>query len=117
MVDRWADDPAEFVKRTAYALLASLALHDKKSGDEPFLTRLVLIEAAATDDRTPSRRASAGRFGRSAAGEPDPAGRGADTTSRFDRQELKMDRQGREEGVCQRNEALRNGSATLSPPG
>ncbi|HEY5712231.1 MAG TPA: DNA alkylation repair protein [Allosphingosinicella sp.] len=51
MIDRWADDPAEFVKRTAYALLASLALHDKKSGDEPFLTRLVLIEAAATDNR------------------------------------------------------------------
>ena len=51
MVDRWADDPAEFVKRTAFALLASLALHDKKSGDEPFLDRLPLIEAAATDDR------------------------------------------------------------------
>jgi 3-methyladenine DNA glycosylase AlkD len=51
MVGRWADDPAEFVKRTAFALLASLALHDKKSGDEPFLTRLALIEAAATDDR------------------------------------------------------------------
>lgn len=51
MVDRWADDPAEFVKRTAFALLASLALHDKKSGDLPFLDRLKLIEAAATDDR------------------------------------------------------------------
>lgn len=51
MVDRWADDPAEFVKRTAFALLASLALHDKKSGDEPFLERLPLIEAAATDER------------------------------------------------------------------
>lgn len=51
MVDKWADDPAEFVKRTAFALLASLALHDKKSGDAPFLARLPLIEAAATDDR------------------------------------------------------------------
>ena len=51
MVDRWADDPAEFVKRTAFALLASLALHDKKSGDELFLPRLSLIEAAAADDR------------------------------------------------------------------
>ncbi len=51
MVDAWADDPAEFVKRTAFALLACLALHDKKSGDQPFLERLKLIEAAANDER------------------------------------------------------------------
>lgn len=51
MVDRWADDGAEFVKRAAFALLASLALHDKKSADAPFLARLPLIEAAAGDDR------------------------------------------------------------------
>ena len=51
MVDRWADDPAEFVRRTAFALLASLALHDRKAGDEPFISRLPLIEAAATDER------------------------------------------------------------------
>jgi len=51
MVDRWADDDAEFVRRSAFALLASLALHDKKSADAPFLERLKLIEAAAGDDR------------------------------------------------------------------
>ena len=51
MVDRWADDPAEFVKRTAFALLASLAAHDRKGLDEPFLARLPLIEAAANDER------------------------------------------------------------------
>jgi 3-methyladenine DNA glycosylase AlkD len=51
MVDAWADDEAEFVKRTAFALLASLALHDKTGDDEPFLARLPLIEAAATDAR------------------------------------------------------------------
>ncbi len=51
MVDKWADDPGEFVRRTAFALLASLALHDKKSGDAPFLARLSLIEAAAGDKR------------------------------------------------------------------
>jgi 3-methyladenine DNA glycosylase AlkD len=51
MVDRWADDEAEFVKRAAFALLAGLALHDKKSADAPFLERLPLIEAAATDER------------------------------------------------------------------
>jgi 3-methyladenine DNA glycosylase AlkD len=51
MVDRWADDPAEFVRRSAFALLASLALHDKKREDAAFLARLPLIEAAATDER------------------------------------------------------------------
>ena len=51
MVDRWAANPAEFVRRAAFALLASLALHDKKREDEAFLARLPLIEAAATDER------------------------------------------------------------------
>jgi 3-methyladenine DNA glycosylase AlkD len=51
MVDRWAGANGEFVKRSAFALLASLALHDKASGDAPFLERMRLIEAAATDDR------------------------------------------------------------------
>ena len=51
MVDRWADDEAEYVKRAAFALLASLALHRKKEPDEPFLSRLPLIEAAAGDGR------------------------------------------------------------------
>lgn len=51
MVDRWATDEAEFVKRSAFALLASLALHDKKGIDEPFLARMGLIEAGASDER------------------------------------------------------------------
>lgn len=51
MVDRWATDEAEFVKRSAFALLASLALHDKKRIDDPFLSRMMLIEAGARDER------------------------------------------------------------------
>jgi 3-methyladenine DNA glycosylase AlkD len=51
MVDHWAADPSEFVRRAAFALLASLALHDKKREDQPFLKRLKLIEDAADDDR------------------------------------------------------------------
>jgi 3-methyladenine DNA glycosylase AlkD len=50
-VDQWARRRAEFEKRAAFALLASLALHDKKAADEPFLTRLPLIESAADDER------------------------------------------------------------------
>lgn len=50
-VDQWAADEREFVRRAAFGLLASVALHDKKAADAPFLDRLPLIEAAATDPR------------------------------------------------------------------
>ena len=51
MVDKWHDNRHEFIKRAAFALLASLALHDKSTGDEQYLKRLPLIERAATDER------------------------------------------------------------------
>lgn len=51
MPERWAGSKQEFVKRTAFALLWSLALHDKRAEDERFLNGLKLIEAAADDDR------------------------------------------------------------------
>jgi len=50
-VAQWCDRKDEFVKRTAFALLWSLTVHDKLSGDEPFLNGLLLIERAATDER------------------------------------------------------------------
>ncbi len=50
-VAKWADRREEFVKRAAFALLASLALHDKAAGDAPFLDSLRLIEHAAGDER------------------------------------------------------------------
>lgn len=50
-VSQWSRRKDEFVKRAAFALLASLALHDKQSGDDPFLDSLPLIERASTDDR------------------------------------------------------------------
>jgi len=50
-VTEWSDKRDEFGKRAAFALLASLAGHDKTSGDEPFMEGLRLIERAATDDR------------------------------------------------------------------
>lgn len=50
-VDEWSADEREFVRRAAFALLASVALHDKKAADAPFLDRLPLVEAAATDAR------------------------------------------------------------------
>ena len=50
-VTKWSASKEEFVKRGAFALLASLALHDKHSADAAFLKTLPLIERAATDDR------------------------------------------------------------------
>jgi 3-methyladenine DNA glycosylase AlkD len=50
-VDAWVKRKDEYAKRAGFALLACLALHDKKSGDEPFAARLALIEKGATDDR------------------------------------------------------------------
>ena len=50
-VAQWCDRKDEFVKRAAFALLASIALHDKKAGDESFLKCLPPAERAATDKR------------------------------------------------------------------
>jgi 3-methyladenine DNA glycosylase AlkD len=50
-VEPWSKRREEFVKRAAFALVASLALHDKKAGDAQFLATLPLIERGAFDDR------------------------------------------------------------------
>lgn len=50
-IDQWSSRKEEFVKRAAFALLASVALHDKQAPDAPFLKSLKLIERGATDDR------------------------------------------------------------------
>jgi 3-methyladenine DNA glycosylase AlkD len=47
----WSRRRDEFVRRAAFALLASLALHDKASPNDRFLRALPLIERASTDDR------------------------------------------------------------------
>lgn len=50
-VSAWSERSEEFVKRTAFALLWSLALHDKKASDERFVDGLALIEREAGDER------------------------------------------------------------------
>ena len=47
----WSRRRDEFVRRSAFALLAALAQHDKRSGDGPFARALPLIESAAEDER------------------------------------------------------------------
>jgi 3-methyladenine DNA glycosylase AlkD len=51
MVGKWATLQDEFGKRAAYALIWALALHDKSSGDAPFLKALALIERTGRDPR------------------------------------------------------------------
>lgn len=50
-VTQWSTKKNEQEKRAAFALLASLALHDSDSVDATFVKTLPLIERAATDDR------------------------------------------------------------------
>jgi 3-methyladenine DNA glycosylase AlkD len=50
-IEQWSTRREEFVKRAAFALLASVALHDKRLGDAPFLEALQLIDRAADDER------------------------------------------------------------------
>ena len=50
-VKKWSRRPDEFVKRTAFALLWSLSVHDKQATDQRFLDGLRLIEDAAGDER------------------------------------------------------------------
>ncbi len=47
----WSAREEEFVKRAGFALMASLAVHDKKSADEQFLSFLPLIRRESVDDR------------------------------------------------------------------
>jgi 3-methyladenine DNA glycosylase AlkD len=47
----WSRREEEFVKRAGFALMAWLAFHDKKAGDEDFVEFLALIEIESTDDR------------------------------------------------------------------
>ena len=47
----WARSPREFVKRAGFALMASLAGHDKTAPDARFAAFLPLIEKGALDER------------------------------------------------------------------
>lgn len=50
-VREWSMRNEEFVKRAAFAMLASLTVHDKQAPDERYLEGLILIEREAADER------------------------------------------------------------------
>jgi 3-methyladenine DNA glycosylase AlkD len=47
----WSEREEEFVKRTAFSLIACLAWHDKKASDEKFIELFPIIIREATDER------------------------------------------------------------------
>ena len=47
----WSEMEEEFVKRTAFSLIACLAWHDKKASDEKFVELLPIVIREATDER------------------------------------------------------------------
>jgi 3-methyladenine DNA glycosylase AlkD len=47
----WSEREEEFVKRTAFSLIACLAWHDKKASDDRFIELLPIIVREASDDR------------------------------------------------------------------
>jgi 3-methyladenine DNA glycosylase AlkD len=47
----WSEREEEFVKRTAFSLIACLAWHDKKASDEKFIALLPVVVREATDER------------------------------------------------------------------
>ncbi len=53
----WSEREEEFVKRTAFSLIACLAWHDKKASDEKFIELLPVIIQGATDERNFAKKA------------------------------------------------------------
>lgn len=47
----WSERGEEFVKRAGFVMMAVLAVHDKKAGDEEFLKFLPIIKRESTDNR------------------------------------------------------------------
>jgi 3-methyladenine DNA glycosylase AlkD len=56
-VAQWAGQRDEFVRRAGFALLATLAVHDRASDDARFVQALALVQAAAGDERNFVRKA------------------------------------------------------------
>jgi 3-methyladenine DNA glycosylase AlkD len=56
-VSEWSQREEEFVKRTAFALLACFAWHDKGAADERFIELMPVIVSGASDERNFVRKA------------------------------------------------------------
>jgi 3-methyladenine DNA glycosylase AlkD len=50
-IKEWSKRKKDFVKRTAFTLIASLAVHEKKEKDEKFIKFFPIIKKASIDER------------------------------------------------------------------
>jgi 3-methyladenine DNA glycosylase AlkD len=57
LILKFAESKEEFVKRTAFSLMAALASHDKKMADKDFIKYFPIIKKASTDERNFVRKA------------------------------------------------------------
>src|SRR5215468_3471169 len=53
----WSHKPDEFQKRAGFALMAYLAVHDRRAGDHEFVELLPILRGGAADDRNFVRKA------------------------------------------------------------
>lgn len=56
-VREWAQREEEFVRRAAFAMIAAMAVHSKTMTDQDFRSMLMLVRAAADDERNFVRKA------------------------------------------------------------
>lgn len=54
---QWSKSEGEYVKRAGYVMMAVIAVHDKKSGDDLFRSFLPLIVRGSTDERNYVKKA------------------------------------------------------------
>ena len=107
-IRQWASHRDEFVKRAAFALLASVALKDKTATDAQFLRCLPLIEKAATRRaqlRQERRQLGAARRRRTQSRAQQGRGRAGEQTRHCQRVDAALDRQGRAAATRQRGHA------------
>lgn len=56
-ITQWSKSKQEYVKRAAFALLAVMAVHDKKANNEVFIKCFPLIKRESTDERNYVKKA------------------------------------------------------------
>ena len=117
LIPEFAGDEREFVRRTAFAMIAGATVHNKDEPDEALLAYLPLIERYATIRAISCARQSTGRCAISASAMP-PAirRRWRSPKARCKRgQDGPMDRQGRRARIDQSEDAGEAGSGAARP--
>ena len=101
LIGEFAEDEREFVRRTAFAMMAWSVVHRKKEPEQTFLDFLPLIEAHATDNRNFVRKAvnwALRQIGKRSNGVACPCPGARRKTGCFRGQDGALDRQGRGAG-------------------